>query len=179
MIPFLNQILIQLRFSANFFQRDTKLESPQLTSIGVESSAKLPPKCTFPIFTQWLWSSLNNDDYGFNKYSSSRTEIPIQEAMTTEEDEEDLCVVGTVVKAITLWGQKCQSSSRRTIPQLLEISENCCSNCYRKNSLLWTWVHMCFKRGLGQKGIKIWWCATKVPQTISIPRKDLKWFSFF
>ena len=54
--------------------------------------------------------------------------------MTTEEDEEDLCVVGTVVKAITLWGQKCQSSSRRTIPQLLEISENC-SNCYRKNSL--------------------------------------------
>ena len=43
--------------------------------------------------------------------------------MTTEEDEEDLCVVGTVVKAITLWGQKCQSSSR-TILQLLKISGN-------------------------------------------------------
>ena len=63
---------------------------------------------------------------------------------------QDLCTVGIVVKAITLWGQKCQSSSR-TIPQLLEISENCCSNCYRKNSLLWTWVHMCFQKGVGSK----------------------------
>ena len=36
---------------------------------------------------------------------------------------EDLCVVGIAVKAITLWGQKCQSSSR-TILQLLKISGN-------------------------------------------------------
>ena len=106
-----------LTYSIKFVSEESRQHSKQ-------SSATPISPCPCPMTLE-----KNNDDYGFHKYAAAksmcsaiaRRRLNFRNSRSTRS--EDLCVVGIAVKAITLWGQKCQSSSR-TILQLLKISGN-------------------------------------------------------
>ena len=167
------------------------------------NNSHLQPTPIFPCpMTLERSSKKNNDDYGFHKYAAAeslicsaaiarfrlnfRNSTRSMYLLTSSSSVEDLCVVGIVVKAITLWGQKCQSSSR-TILQLLKISGNRTAaegslpidleNCHPVRQCIWYQklrLYCCF------------WClltlkantqSFQVIEMLQIPQKRLKVFT--